>query len=143
MQKQQKPNLDLQDSEDDRKHLATERTTIDLPDVEDIPGQENIKVPKLGEFADTTASSAGEEGDDLFDDAAEKGDPSDVSRTERILLQKSASQTPGDESEEDARGASLDGTDEDGTPLNEGSLATDRYGEDLDLPESEEVDEEE
>jgi hypothetical protein len=146
MPKNLKPNLDLQDSADDRKHLKQEEATLDLPDVEDIPGQENIKVPILREFVDTTASSADEEGDGLFDDQEgleDQHDKSSVTASERALLEKSAGQTAGDESEMDVQEASLDRTDEDGAPLNEGNLSTDRFGEDLDLPESEEVDEEE
>jgi len=146
MPKNLKPNLDLQESTDDRKHLKEEETTIDLPDVEDIPGQENIKVPIFEEFIDTTASSAGEEGDGLFDDQdglEDQDDKSSVTASERALLKKSAGQTAGDESEMDVKEASLDRTDEDGARLNEGNLLTDRFGEDLDLPESEEVDEEE
>jgi hypothetical protein len=143
MKNKHKPDLDLQDSEDDKKHLQPQETTIDLPDVEDIPGQEHIKVPGLSEFADTTASSAGEEGDSVFNNAQSPGKGSNVSASERKLLQKSADQMPDDESEEDVREAALDSTDEEGAPLNEGNLETDRFGEDLDLPESEEVDEEE
>lgn len=141
-------NSDLPDSENDKKHLQPEETTLDLPDVGDIPGQENIRVPKMGEFADTTASSADEEADELFgeeeDDLARKrrDRSADVSREEKILLRQSANETPGDEEEADVREAALDSTDEDGTPLNEGNLRTDRFGEDLDLPEEEEVDEE-
>jgi hypothetical protein len=141
-------NSDLPDSENDKKHLQPEETTLDLPDVGDIPGQENIRVPKMGEFADTTASSADEEADELFgeeeDDLTRKrrDRSADVSREEKILLRQSANETPGDEEEADVREAALDSTDEDGTPLNEGNLRTDRFGEDLDLPEEEEVDEE-
>ena len=43
---------------------------MDLPDVEDIPGQEHVQAPRLGELADTTIASADEEGDDVFDDNA-------------------------------------------------------------------------
>jgi hypothetical protein len=68
---------------------------------------------------------------------------SDVSASERELLRKSATQMPNDESEEDVRASALDSEDNEGAPLNEGNLETDRFGEDLDLPESEEVDEEE
>src|ERR1700733_14299882 len=124
MPKNLKPNLDLQESTDDRKHLKEEETTIDLPDVEDIPGQENIKVPLFEEFVDTTASSAGEEGDGLFDDQdglEDQDDKSSVTASERVLLKKSAGQTAGDESEMDVKEASLDRTDEDGAPLNEGN----------------------
>jgi hypothetical protein len=146
MPKNLKPNLDLPDSADDKKHLKQEETIIDLPDVKDIPGQENIKVPPFKEFVDTTASSAGEEGDGLFDDQdglEDQNDKSSVTPSEKALLKKSASQNPDDESELDVKESSLDRTDEDGAPLNEGDLLTDRFGEDLDLPESEEVDEEE
>ena len=38
-----------------------DKNTIDLPEVADIPGQEFIKPPRLGELADTTASSDDEE----------------------------------------------------------------------------------
>jgi hypothetical protein len=72
-----------------------------------------------------------------------KNHDSNVSPQEKSDLRKSAGETPGDESEIDAEEASLDDSDEDGDPLNEGNLKTDRFGEDLDLPESEEVDEEE
>jgi len=143
MAKKIQSNLDLPDSDNDKQHLKQEKATLDLPDVEDIPGQENIKVPRLGEFADSTASSADEEGDDIFNDPEQDGDPSDVTAAERVLLSRSANQTPGEESEMDARGASLDRKDNEGEILNEGDLATDRFGEDLDLPSSEEVDEEE
>lgn len=61
------PN-DLPDNPRDRERLKTEETTIDLPDVSDIPGQENVSAAPLGELADTTISSDDEEGDDLFDD---------------------------------------------------------------------------
>lgn len=42
--------------------------TIDMPEVKDIPGQENIRPPKINEMADTTISSADEEGEGLLDD---------------------------------------------------------------------------
>lgn len=59
---------DLPDSERDREHLKPETTIINLPDVSDIPGQEHIHVPSLGELSDTTISSDDEEGEDVFDD---------------------------------------------------------------------------
>ena len=132
--------LDLPDSENDKLHLQPEETIIELPDVEDIPGQEHIKVPFFNEFVDTTISSDGEEGAGIFD---REKIGSNVSESERLLLQKSATQTPGDEEEKDVTIISLDKTDNEGAPLNEGNLLTDRFGEDLDLPEAEEVDEEE
>lgn len=62
---------DIHDSEKDKAKLEPEETTIDLPDVKDIPGQENIHVPELREMADTTISSDDEEGVGIFgeDDA--------------------------------------------------------------------------
>jgi len=132
---------DLPDSEKDRKEMEEEETTIDLPDVKDIPGQEHVHVPHFGEYGDTTISSKDEEGGDLFDedDDDDTDDESNVSKTERKLLQKAAVQTPGDEDEAAVRAAALDRTDEDGTPLEESNLLKDRFGEDLDLPEAEEV----
>jgi len=48
---------------------------MDMPEVKDIPGQEHVHVPPLGELADTTASSADEEGygilDELEDDSSQ------------------------------------------------------------------------
>jgi len=39
---------DLPDSSRDEQELKNEETTIDLPDVKDIPGQEFIHPPNLG-----------------------------------------------------------------------------------------------
>jgi hypothetical protein len=64
---------DLQDPPRDQERLQPDETTMDLPEVKDIPGQEHIHPPALGELADTTASSADEEGEGLFDDAEESG----------------------------------------------------------------------
>ncbi|MGN6354832.1 MAG: hypothetical protein ACTHLB_15675 [Parafilimonas sp.] len=63
---------DIHDSEKDKAKLEPEETTIDLPDVKDIPGQENVHVPELREMADTTISSDDEEGVGIFgEDEAE------------------------------------------------------------------------
>ncbi|MHA4807284.1 hypothetical protein ACX0G9_04235 [Flavitalea flava] len=136
----------MADSEDDKQHLAPEKTIIDLPDVEDIPGQENIRIPRWGEMADTTISSADEEGDDIFegeDEDLEKEDGGKkVTSPEKALLRRAANQTPDDESETDVKNSALDSRDNEGDLLNEGNLETDRFGEDLDLPESESTDDE-
>ncbi len=60
-------NTDLPDSEKDKKKLRQDKATLDLPDVKDIPGQENIHVPDLREMADTTISSDDEEGIGIWD----------------------------------------------------------------------------
>jgi len=62
---------DLKDSSRDEERLKPDETIMELPEVKDIPGQENIHPPALGELADTTISSADEEGEGLFDDAEE------------------------------------------------------------------------
>ena len=65
-------DTDLADSEKDKKKLQPDEATLDLPDVEDIPGQENVHVPGLGDLADTTISSDDEEGIGLFNEVADK-----------------------------------------------------------------------
>ena len=65
---------DLPDSPHDAERLKGEQTTIDLPEVKDIPGQEFVHTAPLGELADTTISSADEEGEGLFDDDAAGND---------------------------------------------------------------------
>ncbi len=64
---------DLTDSPSDQERLKPEITTIDLPDVSDIPGQEHVHVPPLGELADTTISSDDEE--DILNGDTLEGDP--------------------------------------------------------------------
>ena len=59
---------DIKDSERDEEKLKQDETTLDLPDVKDIPGQENITVPDLKEMADTTISSDDEEGIGVLND---------------------------------------------------------------------------
>ncbi len=140
--KNQKDDLrdtDLPDTEKDERSLDEQMVTLDLPDVEDIPGQEHIKQPHFGEFADTTIASDDEEGVGLFDDDLDES--SNVTASEKRLLQQS-SNNQADEDEQSVESAALDQTDVDGDPVNEGNLLTDRFGEDLDLPESEETTEE-
>ena len=59
---------DLTDSPKDEKAMEDEEVILDLPDVADIPGQENIVPPKMNMFADETISSDGEEGTAVFDE---------------------------------------------------------------------------
>jgi hypothetical protein len=63
-------NADLPDSPHDTERLQPEETTLDLPEVKDIPGQEFVHTAPLGMLADTTISSADEEGEGLFNDDA-------------------------------------------------------------------------
>jgi hypothetical protein len=123
--------LDLQDSPDDIKHLQPEETTMDLPDVDDIPGQEHVRPMPAGEMADTTISSDDEEGKGVLDDEEEISDDiSNVSKSERDLLRQSAD-SMATEDDLALERAKLDRTDNEGVPLNE---RTDLSGQELDLP---------
>jgi hypothetical protein len=130
---------DIHDSPEDEEKMKSETVIIDLPDVSDIPGQEHIVVPFIGEMADTTISSDDEEGVGLFgdDDGDEDtdlvmGNEADVTDTERSVLRRADEDMP---TEDDPllRLAELDNTDNEGDLLNEGSLATSVSGADLDM----------
>ncbi len=130
---------DIHDSPQDEEKMKSETVIIDLPDVSDIPGQENIVVPAIGEMQDSTISSDDEEGLGLFgdDDADEDtdlvmGNEADVSSTERTLLKRADEDMPL-EDDPSLREAELDKTDNEGDKLNEGSSATDVSGGDLDM----------
>ncbi|MEO7265104.1 MAG: hypothetical protein ABIW38_09340 [Ferruginibacter sp.] len=61
-------NSDLPDNQHDIDSMQQEKIIIDMPGVEDIPGQEFIHPPKMESFSDTTISSSDEEGEGIFDD---------------------------------------------------------------------------
>jgi hypothetical protein len=65
-------NSDLPDSKHDAERMEPEEILLDLPDVADISGQENIVPPKMEYFSDTTISSADEEGVSVFGDEEEE-----------------------------------------------------------------------
>lgn len=134
------PN-DLPDSPHDQERLRVEETFIDLPDVSDIPGQENVTVAPLGELADTTISSDDEEGTDLFDDDEEDADveyimgtEGDVRDDERRALQDDTYMPTTDE--DNLRGAKMDNVDFQGEGLNERSFGEEQSGNDLDIPDA-------
>ena len=117
-----------------------DKNTIDLPEVSDIPGQEHIRAPRLGELADSTASSADEEGDDILgdgDDDLHLDGRSNVSKEERTML-SSIDRRRDDSEDASLRTGLLDSTDEDGAPLNEKSFGNERNddlsADDLDVP---------
>jgi hypothetical protein len=134
---------DLQDPPQDEAKLQGDEATLDLPEVKDIPGQEHIHVPRMREFADTTASSDDEEGGSILDDRededfrADRG--SDVTAEEAALLQEAAENTD-DEEDEIIKATALDSTDADGDPLNEKGFRNAYSGTDLDVPGSEDDD---
>jgi hypothetical protein len=128
---------DLPDSPKDKREMEEQEVILDLPDVSDIPGQENIRPLPMGEMADQTISSSDEEGDDLFDDDIDEdidNDPdSNVSKQEKEDLEETANDMPTDD-DLNLRRAALDNTDDDGAPLNEGSFKKNITGDDLDVP---------
>lgn len=130
------------DSPHDREELEKETVEVTVPDVNEIPGQEDFVPAPLGELADTTISSADEEGDDIYEENIDEeiieSEDSNVSQTEKDDLRKSANDMPGDD--ENLRMAALDNTDDDGAPLNEESFKKNVTGTDLDVPGAQEDD---
>ena len=131
-------NKDLKDSKRDEKYLQPENTTIDLPDVKDIPGQEHVRPLPPGEMADTTISSADEEANKLLgpDEDILMDKELNVTSTERDFLQRS-SESMATLDDEQLKASALDSTDDEGEKLNESSGMS---GNDLDVPGSEDDD---
>lgn len=137
---------DLPDSPQDREKLQAEETYINLPDVKDIPGQEFINVPALGEMADTTIASDDEEGARIFDQDDTQGLSSgegDVTPDERQALRDTTYMPTRDE--DNLRQARMDNVDFEGVPLNEASFGAGQSlsGSDLDtgdMPDETETD---
>jgi hypothetical protein len=118
---------------------------VEIPDVSDIPGQENIVnagVP--GAMSDTTISSDDEEGirdgkDILAEDDDTKivmGTEADVTAEDLALLGDPDQDMDMNE-DELVRKEGLDDTDFDGDPLNEAAVDEGSTGNDLDTPEEE------
>lgn len=129
---------DLPDSPEDREKLKAEETVIDLPDVKDIPGQEFVNVPVIGEMADTTISSADEEGEGVFgsDDSVNAAPGSadfDVRPDELEALRDTTYMPTRDE--DNLRKARMDNVDFQGEQLNEESFGEGQMlsGADLDI----------
>lgn len=122
-----------------KKSNKTENTTIDMPEVKDIPGQENIKPPRIREMEDTTISSAGEEGEGIVDDLNKEDEDSvlmdestNISDEEKTLLEQTDTQANAEA--EDLRKLKLDKIDDDSS-----AEQGDPYdmGADLDVPGAE------
>lgn len=117
---------DLPTSPEDNEKLETDETYINLPDVKDIPGQEFVHVPRGGEMADTTASSADEEGNRVFGDDNEdliQGAPN-VGSEERQALDDVTYMPTRDADR--LREARMDDRDFQGEKLNEESFGVDQ-----------------
>ena len=111
--------------------------TMDMPEVKDIEGQENIRPPHIGEMMDTTISSADEEGEGLLDDLNKDDadydaldDYSNVSESELSLL--SMTDRPLTEEGKDRNKLALDKSDG-ADLLNERSDPSADMGGDLDI----------
>src|SRR5215467_13121280 len=129
---------------DPENKLEQKEGYILMPDVEDIPGQEHIRPPKLREMEDVTVSSADEEGDEIWSDenTLNQARSANVSKQEKDLLQNAASHSPNEE-EEELKTAIPDSTDADGEELNEQISYKDLSAKDLDIPDDFEDDEDE
>jgi len=112
------PN-DLPDSPEDQEKLKGTEVVMDLPDVKDIPGQEFVNAPPLGGLADTTISSADEEGEGIFGDEenTDRDTDFDVKPDELHALERIDYMPTTDE--DNLVRASMDSVDFDGEPLNE------------------------
>lgn len=142
---------DIHDSDKDIESMKEDESfTIDMPDVADIPGQEYVHVPSMGELADTTISSDDEEGAGLFDNEDDENTPIEVvmgkgatvnAEEKKDLRIASEDVMTGDNT--GLREAALDNRDKEGDQLNEGSSATNISGDDLDTPGADEDDENE
>lgn len=127
----------------DEEALKQDTSFIEIPDVRDIPGQENITAAPLGDLADTTLSSDDEEGinggqDILEDDDEVKivmGTEADVTAEDLLILgDRDRNLDMGDDEMTGIEG--LDDTDFDGEPLNEAPTNLASTGDDLDIPET-------
>jgi len=151
-----KNEQDLRDTEKDQEKLQPDEGTLDLPEVKDIPGQENIHPPNLREMADTTIASDDEEGVGIFDTDSERlergntpgEEPSEAPASEASNANLQDDEMPeeaiealeqtGSEDDRNLRRARPDNKDDEGDPLNE---TAENSGEDLDVP-GEELDDE-
>lgn len=126
-----------------KNKLAQDGAYVEIPDVSDIPGQENIVNPGVaGAMGDTTIASDDEEGINDGKDILEEDDDT------KIVMGTEADVTPDDlvllgdpdqdmdmNEDELIRKEGLDDTDLEGDPLNEAAVDEDSTGDDLDIPE--------
>jgi hypothetical protein len=139
-QKRQSPenpvrNQDIEDSKRDKERLKPDKASLDLPEARDIPGQEHVHVPPLGEMADTTISSDDEEGVGVFEDDVEDetliqmGSESDIPAEDKAALETMDNLDVSEEDDAKLIRGLPDNTDTEGEELNE---RVDVSGKDLD-----------
>jgi hypothetical protein len=139
---------DITDPKKDQEKLAPEETEIDMPEIKDIPGQENIRPLPLRGLSDITPSSDDEEGVGLVDKLNKPedddeliitGNETDISPEELSMLER----MDGFEATVDNQNltkASLDALDDEGEALNEKGFGEELSGGDLDVSMAEQDD---
>ena len=143
-------NTDLPESERDKKELEQEETIIDLPDIKDIPGQENIHVAGLGELADTTISSDDEEGIGIFDEddtdltGERLGPAEEIDENDLIIGDDEELEAALDEEEntpdgEDDIDVTDDSVSEDSDVSEDEIISLERTANDMDTPDNEDL----
>ena len=128
------------------KVVSQKEITIDLPEVKDIPGQENIRPPRIREMEDVTIASDDEEGKGILDNLNNEGEEpvtfngeNNVSKAESKLLSDADFPSNGETADLDQ----LDLDDSDGEDLLNENGSPQDFGEDLDIPGAELDDEDE
>lgn len=128
--------IDSPRDREEMKDLDDQPSDFDIPDAHEIPGQEDFTPAPLGEVADTTISSADEEGEEAFEENLDEeimnSPDSNVSDEEKKTLGRTFNDMPGDD--ENLREAALDNRDEEGDELNEESFKNNISASDLDIP---------
>jgi hypothetical protein len=128
----------------EEKLKEDEESYIELPDVKDIPGQENIVSAGIpAEMSDETIASDDEEGiiegKDIFEEEDDTkivmGTDADITADDLALLGDPDQDMDLNE-DELVRKEGLDDTDLDGDPLNEAATDEDSTGDDLDIPDA-------
>jgi hypothetical protein len=139
---------DLTDPPKDQEKLKPETAQIEIPEVKDIPGQENISPIPLKGLSDITPSSDDEEGAGVVDklnalddeeDLIVTGTDTDISPDEVAMLERmdGFEATPDNQNLADA---ALDNLDHEGSALNVDAFKEDLTGKDLDISDFEQDD---
>jgi hypothetical protein len=131
-------------SKSNEEKLKQDESYVVLPDVKDIPGQENIVDAGIpAEMSDETIASDDEEGvrggKDIFEEEDDvkivMGTDADVTADDLAIL-GDPDQDMDMNDDELVRKEGLDDTDADGDPLNEAPSNEDSTGDDLDIPDA-------
>jgi hypothetical protein len=143
-------STDIKDSQRDEEKLKQDEATLNLPEVKDIPGQENIDVPDLREMADTTISSDDEEGLGILDSEDEDASNDRVGPAQEIdendlIINEDEDQTEEALDEEDEAGEEEadeleitdDSVDPDSDVSEDEKIALERSSIDVDTPDNE------